>query len=60
MIQKDGVDIFFAGSAIFDQENLRDSIIKMKDLAKKIKQCKHLIFHDKEVTIHNVRVFGDG
>jgi len=38
MIQKDGVDIFFAGSAIFDQENLRDSIIKMKDLAKKIKQ----------------------
>lgn len=35
---KDGVDIFVAGSSIFSQKNPRETIIKMKELIKKIGQ----------------------
>lgn len=35
---KDGADILVAGSAVFGDENPKDIIIKMKELAKKIEQ----------------------
>jgi ribulose-phosphate 3-epimerase len=35
---KDGADILVAGSAIFNEKNPRDAIVKMKELANKAKQ----------------------